>query len=167
MRITKSIAEQISNAVAKDKYGEQITAIRKQRAEVILKEHDAFYPKEVIDLLSSSPHFFDRNSVLYWTKSTSVDRYLGIHYAGERPILRDFNQDRLSTKAIKTITELCFKDMNLHEESNKLKKEIANALIACGTYKKVSENLPKLVGYLPKIEKTEVMIDFKKINQSI
>jgi hypothetical protein len=161
--ITKTIALEVANKITSEKFDAEIKSVKGKLAENVIIFHDDFYTKNVLEVFRKNSHLFDKKHHLYFSKSISIDKYIRF----KKPILSHFNQDKLTYEQISILRKLNAELIDINDKKEQLHSEVYNALIQLKTYKKVSENLPKLAKYLPKVEKTEVAINFDKINSKL
>lgn len=55
----------------------------------------------------------------------------------------------------------------MNTEINSLKSEIEQALLSLVTFKRVSENFPEAVPFLPKIQNTSLVVDLSNLRNKI
>jgi hypothetical protein len=164
MRITKAIAEHVAKCMTapEDKV---IKELRIELQKSVKKNYIESLPVDVIKVSKNYP--------LYFRRTSGVTNY---QIGGFVPFFNEYNDSESDLFPEKAHSQYLPSDaeIKLFQRKDKLKSqyrklntEIQQALLGLGSYKRVSEQFPEAVPHLPKLGRTEIMIDIASLRGRI
>jgi len=164
MRITKSIAEYVAKQMVSEK-----KRLLQEKKDVLKSTCTEMYkrqiPKEVLSLWKNTP---------VWLKTTYSVRLNGDGFSYEcqdiEELPRPNNREpflAFENNEAETILSARNEIQKMNTEINSLKSEIEQALLSLVTFKRVSENFPEAVPFLPKIQNTSLVVDLSNLRNKI
>lgn len=164
MRITKSIAEYVAKQMVSEK--KKLLERKRDIVKGICTEiYKREIPKDVLKL-------WDKNSS--WLKSTSSVRLNGYGFSYEyqdiEELPKNFNRDPFlifENNEAELVLSARNEIQKINDEIRSLQSEIEQALLSLVTYKRVSENFPEAIPFLPKIQNTSLVVDLSNLRNKI
>lgn len=164
MRITKSIAEYVAKQMVleKKKSLEEKKDLLKSTCTEMYKRQ---IPKDVLKL-------WEKNAT--WLRLTNSVRLSGdgfsYDYQDIEELPRIHNREpflSFENNEAELILSARNEIQKMNIEINLLKAEIEQALLSLVTFKRVSENFPEAVPFLPKIQNTSLVVDLSTLRNKI
>lgn len=164
MRITKSIAEYVAKQMVLEK-----KRLLQEKQDALKAICTGMYkrqiPKEVFKL-------WEKNST--WLRSTNSVRLNGNGFSYEYQDIDELpkngNRDPFlvfenneAEKILSARNEI----QKINNEIRSLQSEIEQALLSLVTYKRISENFPEAIPFLPKIQKASLVVDLSNLRNKI
>lgn len=163
MRITKESAEVLSKKLS-EKYLESLKKVKSELSEYVTAEYIKDIPAPVIKIFASESAYFRKDSRIM------LSGEFGHQYI---PATKSVPNDQytatltLTKERINKISGLIKKRDDLEKKYKDIKGEIYQALIALGTYKRISDQFPEAAIYLPQAQTMALTIDINKVRSYI
>lgn len=148
MRITKQIAEDIVDKLVK-KLTDRQKEIDKELGDILFDENTKRIPKEVAELYSKSPKYFNRTMSGYLT-------FLGrsIYVYAEKEFINTEGSIAVTDPKIVSRLELLENErIDLKKRIKVLRQEFTATIIKLGSTNKIAEHLPEAIPFLPEESK--------------
>ena len=164
MRITKAIAEHVAKCMTAPE-AKVIKELQIELEKSVKKNYIESLPVDVIKVWKNYP--------LYFRRTSGVSHF---EIGGYVPFFNEYNDsesvllpERVNSHYLPSDAEIkLFQSKDkLKSQYRKLNTEIQQALLGLGTYKRVSEQFPEAVPHLPKLGRTEIMIDIASLRNRI
>ena len=162
MKISKEKANQAAMSMVQDKR-EKANEINQEISKLIEKAVKRSVPKAVKTAFELHPNFI-RKSLSFSPRGLGIDRPGSITVSKEMPSTgRHGATVQLNIAEAEDFINLSKKRDDITEKTAKVEKNIYNAILALGTYKRVEENFPEAFPHLPTIENRQVVVQVKDI----
>ncbi|MDP1818059.1 MAG: hypothetical protein Q8K92_26640 [Leadbetterella sp.] len=164
MKISKAIAEHVAKVMTRPQ-AKVISALYEELQISVTTNYLASLPSEVKETFHTHPDYFRVTTSVYHFK---IGGHVHFHNI-DKPNTVYHLPEKLHKTYIPTDAEekLARKKEKLELEHKRLILEIQQAVIALGTYKRVSEQFPEAIPHLPKLGRTEIMIDLTSLRSRV
>lgn len=163
MRITKELANNIARGLLKTKTDE-ISEFSKSIREYATEIYKRQIPENVLKLFKSNKEYINTScSVRLIGNGFNYD-YQAID---ELPSTLTHPHLVFTNEEAEKLLSMRYRLEALKKDREELKKEVEQTLISLGTYKRVSENFPEAIPFLPKVKNAEIVVDLTKLREKI
>lgn len=166
MRITKELAKMMAGQILTNN-AQEVSDAREAYCQAVTDVYKTQIPENVMELFGQYPK---------WVSITDSVRLEGhgfrhdvVSITESLPCQNDDSYVYLKMNAAiaAKLVKLKNRHAKLAEAYRILKSNTTNALISLGTYKRISENFPEAVQFLPKDNNLRVMINYDAIRKQI
>lgn len=164
MTISKTTAEQIAGKLCEKKHNEYLKA-KNNLSESVQKAYIKKIPKEIYALFEKHPKIINTSS--YITLNSSGFRYQYVDLKKSLPDISRMMDEVFTSSEMDTFFKLKNTAEKLEKEYYDLVAEVKQALINLKTTKRISENFPEAIQFLPTSDKLELTIDLTTIRKKI
>jgi hypothetical protein len=164
MRITKAIAEQVAKSMTAPE-AKIIEELYIELQKSVKKNYIDNLPVDLIKVFEKYPYYFRTTTGVNNYQIGGYVSFYKENQDGDTTTLPESRNHHYipSDAEIKIFQR---KD-KLKSQYSKLNTDIQQALLALVTYKRVSEQFPEAVPHLPKLGRTEIMIDIASLRNRI
>lgn len=166
MRISKVLADTIATKLCEKKY-QAYESSEKIVKETTYKIYKKKVPKDIMTFFTKHPKMVKCTS--YITIALSNYKYFSINLYEKLPDLSCImNDNQIFTQSEKeSLYTMQEKSKDLLKEYKEVKKEVELALLNLNTTKRIAENFPEAIPFLPTSEKYEIAIDLTQIRKKL
>jgi hypothetical protein len=158
MRISKEKAREVASKLANDAFKAKKERIKKESEELGDKLIKKYIPSELLEICNKYSEYFNTRNYLYVKDKEKEDerRYndsICIETTFNNPTLSgSWNGIPVSTEDYKEVKKKNTEYSNCIGLCDKYERDIANALIALGTTKRIKEKFPEAIKYISEEE---------------
>jgi hypothetical protein len=163
MRITKEMANSVTRNLLRAKY-EEIQEYTNKVKDFATSIYLNQIPSGVMKLWNSNPQYMQSTYSVRLVGNGFNYEYQSIE---NLPTIKACPELKYSVEEGETLLAMRAKLSDLEKATKELFKEVEQTLISLGTYKRVTENFPEAVPFLPKIKNSEIIIDLTTLRNKI
>lgn len=142
----------------------EVEAVQLELRKSVTTSVKASIPTKVLELYNTYKEYFQAEFQIY---NHQLGGYVYLYEAGMESKYHYLPKSNMNYMPSENEVKLFQKWHKMKEKVEVLQAELEATLLGLRTYKHVSLHLPEAVPFLPKIEKTELAIDFTRLRERL